>query len=232
MIISHKHRFIFLKCKKTAGTSVEVALSRYCGPEDVITPFSWPEDEALRRNMGIEPRNFKGLWAPLCDLFRTQYPWQRRVMRLRLRRRFYSHITGEDVRRRVGRRVWDEYFKFCFDRNPWDKNVSLYRWKKHQSASDCTFEQFLADGNFCRNFGIYSLDGHVAVDMLCRYERLVDDLRDACAKVGIDYDGWLPNAKGATRSAGEGYRQYYTRETQDLVARIHADEIAALGYAF
>jgi hypothetical protein len=39
MIISHKHKFIFFKTKKTAGTSIEIALSKYRGPDDVITPF-------------------------------------------------------------------------------------------------------------------------------------------------------------------------------------------------
>jgi hypothetical protein len=37
VIVSHEHRFIFLKSQKTGGTSLELALSRVCGPEDVIT---------------------------------------------------------------------------------------------------------------------------------------------------------------------------------------------------
>lgn len=48
MIISHKYKFIFLKTKKTAGTSFEIALSRYLGEDDVVTPIS-PECEALRQ---------------------------------------------------------------------------------------------------------------------------------------------------------------------------------------
>ena len=43
MIASHQHRFIFLKTRKTAGTSVEIALSKVCGPDDIITEIS-PED--------------------------------------------------------------------------------------------------------------------------------------------------------------------------------------------
>jgi hypothetical protein len=35
MILSHRYRFIFLKTGKTAGTSVEIALSEYCGAEDI-----------------------------------------------------------------------------------------------------------------------------------------------------------------------------------------------------
>ena len=45
MIISHKHKFIFIKTRKTAGTSIELFLSRFCGPEDIITPFQSPENE-------------------------------------------------------------------------------------------------------------------------------------------------------------------------------------------
>ena len=47
MIISHEHKFIFLKTKKTAGTSIELALSQLCGPDDVIPPIT-DSDEALR----------------------------------------------------------------------------------------------------------------------------------------------------------------------------------------
>ena len=37
MIISHKHKFIFIKTVKTAGTSIDIALSKICEPQDIIT---------------------------------------------------------------------------------------------------------------------------------------------------------------------------------------------------
>src|SRR4051794_2759880 len=50
MIVSHEHRFIFIKTHKTAGTSVEVALSRVAG-EDAIVPPTTPAEP------GHRPRN-------------------------------------------------------------------------------------------------------------------------------------------------------------------------------
>lgn len=37
MIVSHKHRFVFVKTRKTGGSSIEHALSEYCGKDDVLT---------------------------------------------------------------------------------------------------------------------------------------------------------------------------------------------------
>ena len=82
MIISHRHRFIFIKTQKTAGTSIEVFLSGLCGPEDVVTPFGAPEP-------GHEPRNFAGYTNQMTaseirsrvgeDLWRTYFTFCRDV---------------------------------------------------------------------------------------------------------------------------------------------------------
>ena len=62
MIISHEHKFIFLKTKKTAGTSIELALSQLCGPGDIITPLT-ALDEALRAGgRGAQNWRLHGWW--------------------------------------------------------------------------------------------------------------------------------------------------------------------------
>ncbi len=58
MILSHKHRFIFLKTRKTAGTSIEIALSKFCDNNDIITRIT-EQDEVLRSKLGFRgPQNF------------------------------------------------------------------------------------------------------------------------------------------------------------------------------
>ena len=105
VIASHQHRFIFLKTRKTAGTSVEIALSKVCGPDDIITEIS-PEDEALRREAGGRPpQNFQSPPLP---------------------RKAYNHMGAKAVRELVGEQTFDDYFTFAIERNPWDAVVSLY----------------------------------------------------------------------------------------------------------
>ena len=56
MIISHKHRFIFIKTRKTAGTSIEIFLSQFCDKDDILTPIG--EGEVLRKEQNIVPQNY------------------------------------------------------------------------------------------------------------------------------------------------------------------------------
>ena len=103
MLISHKHKFIFLKTPKTAGTTTEILLSAICGHEDVITPVT-KKDEQLRREFcGRNAQNFKpSFWGKMRGE----------------RFYFYNHIGAADVFAQVNPETWASYRKFCFVRNP------------------------------------------------------------------------------------------------------------------
>src|SRR5688572_28246498 len=111
MIISHKHKFIFLKTNKTAGTSVEIALSKICGPDDIITPIV-PEDEQVRTELGY--RGPQHCYAPLSDY--TFWDRVKLFVKGKKKLKYYHHISAREVKALIGEEVWNSYYKFCFER--------------------------------------------------------------------------------------------------------------------
>ncbi|MBM7587690.1 hypothetical protein JOC86_004264 [Bacillus pakistanensis] len=83
MIVSHRHKFIFLKAKKTAGTSIEISLSRYCGDKDIITPIS-PKDELIRKSINKFPQNHQ------CQTHQ-----------------YYNHMSAAEVKGLIGEQIWN-----------------------------------------------------------------------------------------------------------------------------
>lgn len=57
MIISHKHKFIFIKTRKTAGSSIEKYLYNYLGSDDVCTGSE--QDSTPRLNIDINSKLYK-----------------------------------------------------------------------------------------------------------------------------------------------------------------------------
>ena len=214
MIISHQHKFIFIKTKKTAGTSIEIAFSKICGDADVITPIM-PEDESIRQALGYRgPQNYS-------------------VQRTHL---FYNHMPARDIRARVGDEVWNGYFKFCFERNPWDKVISWYFYR-HQTEPRPSIPEFIqaaAEGSAGDpgGFDLYSIDGRIAVDRVCLYENINQELEYIQARLKLPDIPALPRAKSGFRKDKRSYREVLGMEERTTVARLFAREIAHLGFTF
>jgi sulfotransferase famil protein len=235
MIISHKYKFIFLKTRKTAGTSIEIALSRFCGERDVITPIS-PADEMLRQELSDRgPQNFQVRLTTPDD-------YSRLSTRKRIRQKqigYYNHMSAEEIRDTVGTTTWDGYFKFCFERNPWDKAISRYSHRSRTLARKGKPRPSLLE--FLRserpdklsNFGIYSIDGDLAVDYVALYENLDSELERIAELLSLPEKKIdLPRAKGTFREDRRHYRDLMRQEESSIIARVCAREIALFGYSF
>jgi hypothetical protein len=230
MIVSHSHRFIFLKTNKTAGTSAEIALSRFCQNGDILTPLT-PRDEALRHE--LTSRKAANFLAPVTD-----YRWPdvvRAVRSRRRKRRFYHHMPARELKPYLSEQAWDGYYKFCIERNPWDRVISFYYWQ-HPAEPRPSLDDFLNSPR-CRllkerGFNVYTIDGALAVDRVLRFERLADDLEEVRVHLGLPQPLVLPLAKSSSRKDRRHYREILTDAQRQRIAEMFADEIDMFEYEF
>ncbi len=230
MILSYRHGFIFLKTAKTAGTSVEIALSKFCGPDDIITPIT-REDEALRSQLGYPgPQHHLASW----------WEYRRRdcvrlISKRRRKLRFFNHMSAREVRDRIDRTIWERSFRFCIERNPWDRVVSLYYYT-HPTEPRPSFSEFVHSDAVLslKRLGIeiYTIDGQPVVERICRFEHLADDLEEIRRQLGLPESLALPQAKSQFRKGRRSYRDAYGADERDRVAALFSEEIRLGSYEF
>jgi len=148
---------------------------------------------------------------------------------------------------------WDEYFKFAFVRNPWDRLVSWYsmvtRFRKtgnklwrHVRNNSSTFEEFIYNctGEVEIKKGVYysfthnQLDyvtdenGNLLVDFIGRLENFDEDVHKVFSRIGVDLEA-VPHRN---RSDHRHYSTFYTPETEMIVRERFKRDIEYFGYEF
>lgn len=203
-MISHKHKCIFVHVPKTAGKSI---LGLFGLPE-------FGKDYVNRYDYIDHPYDHRPLFT-YCE-----------------------------------RDYFEEYFKFAFVRNPWDRAVStfLYLLRGGSNDQDARFrDQYLAkytgsfeafvqdlpaflDTKFFAPQFVWVCDTEARpiVDFVGRFENLQQDLIAIGRRIAID-----PSALSHRNVTEHGhFRDYYTDNSRELVARAYAKDLALFGYSF
>jgi hypothetical protein len=149
---------------------------------------------------------------------------------------YFNHIPAAEIRSRVGPDVWRNYFKFCVERNPWDKTLSYFFMMNFRQGGGLSLDQFLKGDDFPVNHPKYTDPSdarRVILDRVLSYERLTEDLDRVFRDLGIPFHGSLGvSAKSEYRTDRRPYREIYTQEQAYRVATIFAEERRLHGYAF
>lgn len=228
MIISHKYKFIFIKTLKTAGTSIEIFLSQHCGEDDIVTPI-YPH---------VEPhvaRNYRGVWNPLPEIIENSSYRTTSILKEVLKRnKFYNHISAREVKARISKNIWNNYFKFCIERNPWDKTISYYHMLNYRAGGNITFARYIDMGDFCLNYPLYTdASSNLMIDKVIKYESLTEELQKIFNNLGIPFNGNLgTQAKSEYRQNKKPYQEVFTDEQRKIIEEAFSKEIQMHGYKY
>ena len=227
MIISHKHKFIFIKTEKTAGTSIEMALSQYCEDNDIITPLILEDEESRQKYAGIGAQNYH------VDLSKyTIKDWGKLLIKGK-KRTFYHHIGAREIKQLIEPKIWNSYYKFAFERNPWDKVISWYYWtyKKEPRPS---LKKFIKSGYAGRvkGWSLYTINDKIVVDKVGLYENLNEEIQIISKTLGLSRKLKMPHSKSGFRKCKKSYKDILDREDREEIARLFSKEIEHFGYVF
>lgn len=224
MLISHLHKFIYLKSKKTAGTSVEIFLQKYCIDPDKINQFN----RLVKYNKNILNLNEKeseNKYGIIGSRGRGMH---------KKNKIWYHHKTAKDIKNEIGEDLFNNYLKICNVRNPYDLAVSMYEWKKSQNNIKESFSEFLLNTKWQdklkSNIDIWSIDEKYDFEYI-RFENLEEDLLNILKKLNIKKNSInLQHYKKMDRLP---YQEYYkNQESIDIVSRIYKKEIELFNYKF
>jgi Sulfotransferase family len=148
---------------------------------------------------------------------------------------------------------WDEYFKFAFVRNPWDRLVSWYSmvtnfrkegnelWRYvHDNSSNfrefiynCTDEVEIKKAvyySFAYNQLDYVTDeyGNLLVDFIGRLENFDEDVHEVFDRIGVE----LETVPHKNRSRHQHYSAFYAPDTEMIVRERFKRDIEYFGYEF
>lgn len=181
MIISFKHRFIFIKTAKTAGTSIELELSKHCGPDDVITPLIARDEKIRIESGGRAAQNYKVPWH--------KYSLGQFWLALRLKKR--AQLRNHDsifMAERLFQIDRGDFYVFAVERNPFDKLRSLADyWGQGAQIRKDSNAWLSAQGRVPKPQGweLYANEKGIVADRIYLFEELDDLEKEMMTRFGI-----------------------------------------------
>lgn len=219
MIINNQYQFIYVHVAKTAGTAVSTALQKYAGPADIDLGGAVVEKKG--GNQHEIARELNKLWPKQWGI--------------------EKHSPVARIRQKVGPRIWMNYFKFAFVRNPFARTYSGFKFaKRHKSLGGAldsmSFSDFLRSEHF-EKLRILPVQSQAAflhpigqVDFIGRQENLADDLALAASIIERRRVTEVKTPDLNRTSEPDEWRTM-SEEDMDIIRRVLARDFEELGYS-
>lgn len=150
-----------------------------------------------------------------------------------------KHQTIKNIQKKFPNINLDEYLKFTFVRNPYDRWVSLYNWsRKHKAIqkkdSLLDFVRKGVEGKYKKHpryrympqgDWITDFDGNIPVDFIGRFENLQKDFDYICKEIGHKMKLGRINV-----STPYATRENCCPKTKTLIRKYHAKDFDLFGY--
>ena len=156
-----------------------------------------------------------------------------------------QHLLASQVREEVGAKIFEEFYKFAFIRNPWDRIVSQFTYMQQRPdlmdyigmSSNTEFKvyleliqqkehvQWIPQHNF-----LFNEQKTLLVDQIGRLETFKTDFSSILANLKLDESMQVAHINRTERQPITEY--YNDRETVEIVADIYSEDIKLFEYCF
>jgi len=215
VLVCHSHKFIFLKSRKTAGTSAEMFLEPACAPKGHIVQESV---KALITKEGI--------------IGSRMSPCKRGRWRAMEKGRWCNHKPARAVLRDLGAERFYAYSKITTIRNPFDRCVSAFHWSNkallHMTESFAqmrvAFRDYIHSAQLNADVSTVFVKDKYIIDRAIRFEHLAADLEAVAGELGLPAaDDRLPHTKSSAKTRKDyAVEDYYDQATIDIVRQRHS----------
>ncbi|WP_199529705.1 sulfotransferase family 2 domain-containing protein [Pseudoalteromonas sp. bablab_jr010] len=150
-----------------------------------------------------------------------------------------KHASLKEIINYIGNENFSKYFSFSFVRNPWDIQVSnyfyirqrpehyAYEWMSKFECFDEYIEWRVSEERILQFDMICDSSEKIAVNFVGKFEKLNEDFRIICNKIGVNAK--LPHTN---RSTHQNYRKYYTPFSKKLIEVAYEKDIEHFGYKY
>lgn len=161
-----------------------------------------------------------------------------------------KHLTAH-VAKKIYAPYWDDYFKFSFVRNPWDRMVSMLKYSSHYKLYLNKNKQIFTN-NYFNWFGkieydtrffnfkqfndfvpiknsVYSNIIGEKINFIGKFEKLQEDFDELCSLLKIKNIELPHIEKSGNR---ENYRNYYSENEKNIISEKYAKDIEKFKYEF